>query len=222
MKRTLIQAALVLVACYAHGQGTLQFDQQVNPTTPPGGFGNIQPGPTGQSFIPTLSSVGFVQFYLGDPTQVQAPTLYVNLWSGSIGGGTLLGQSDPITLSTTFFGTTTFLFSTPISVTPGTTYYFQPVIQSGDSEQIGVTPGSDYLNGMAYLSGTPQPGGDLWFREGIAVPEPSSLSLAILGFIAICPVLQNRRKSKSENLALSIHSKELCSKEKPLRFCYAR
>jgi hypothetical protein len=123
MVKIVVQIALALAVCCARGQGTLQFDQQVNPTTPPGGFGNIQPDPTGQSFVPTLSSVGFVQFYLGDPTRVQGPTLYVDLWSGSL-GGTLLGQSSPISLSTTFVGATTFFFSTAITVTPGTTYFF--------------------------------------------------------------------------------------------------
>ena len=162
---------------------------------PRGVFGNIQPDPTGQSFVPTLSSIGFVQFYLGDPTKVQGPTLYVDLWSGSLGNGTLLGQTDPVFLSTSFVGITTFFFSTPVTVTPGTTYYFQPIIQSGDSEDIGIV-GNEYPNGMAYLSGTPQPGGDLWFREGIVVvPGPSSFSLFVLGLFGICPVSRNRRNS---------------------------
>lgn len=196
MKQTLIQTVLIFVIYCARGQGTLQFDQQVSPTTPTGVYFNIQPDPTGQSFIPTLSSVGFVQFYLSDPNRNQNPTLYVDLWSGSIGSGTLLGQSAPVTLSTTFFGATTFSFQTPITVAPGTTYYFQPVIQSGDSEQIA--GGSMlYPNGTAYFQGNPSSTIDLWFREGIVVPEPSSISLAAFGFIGIYSVWRTRHKIKS-------------------------
>ena len=215
MKKVLVQIALALVACCAHGQGTFQFDQQVSPITPPGGYFNIQPGTTGQSFVPTLSSVGFVQFYLGDPTQVQAPTLYVDLWSGSL-GGTLLGQSDPITLSTTFVGAATFSFATPISVTPGITYFFQPIIQSGDSEQIG-GGFQTYPNGTAYFQGTADPNVDLWFREGSIVPEPSSFSLALLEFSQSCARARNlKRNGKIRTIA----QKEPCSEESPLPSCF--
>ena len=206
MKKTLVRIALVLAACCARGQGTLQFDQSISPTNAPGSFFNIQPDPTGQSFVPALSSVGFVQLYFEDPTQVQGPTLFVDLWSGALGSGTLLGQSGAVSLSTSFVGIMTFYFATPIAVTPGTTYYLQPVIQSGDSEQIGVVGGSSYANGMAFLSGTAQPGGDLWFREGV-VPEPSSFSLAVLGLFGICFVLRKRHNLN--------HSKESCSEERP-------
>jgi hypothetical protein len=197
MKKLIIQIILTLAAYCARGQGTLQFDQQVNPTTPPGGFGNIQPDPTGQSFVPTLSSIGFAQFYLADSSPNQlGSTLFVNVWSGSLGNGILLGQSTPVTVGSFLAGTTTFFFSNPVALTPGDTYYLQPVVQSGDSESIGIVGGQAYPNGMAYLSGAPQAGGDLWFREGTVVPEPSSLSLAVLGFIGIYPVLRKRRRLK--------------------------
>jgi hypothetical protein len=210
MKRSSILIILILATFCANGQGTLQLDQSVSPTNAPGGFANIQPDPTGQSFNPLLSSVGFVQFYLTDPTQVQGPTLFVNLWSGSLTNGTLLGQSDPVSLSTSSFGVITFFFH-PISVTPGTTYYLQPVIQSGDSEEIGVVPGANYPNGTAFFSGTAQPAVDLWFREGIVVPEPSPFSLAMVGLSAIVPVLRRR------NFNLRTHYKEPCSEEPPSR-----
>lgn len=192
MKQTLILTTFILAASFARGQGTFQVDQSVSLTNAPGGLVNIQPDPTGESFIPALSSVGFVQFYLGDPIRVQGPTMFVDLWSGSLGNGTLLGQSSPISLSTTFVGIATFSFANPVAVTPGTTYYLQPVIQSGDSESIGEVPGTFYPNGTAFLSGTAEPA-DLWFREGIIVPEPSSVSFALLGFAAIYPVLRRRR-----------------------------
>src|SRR5215469_3322572 len=98
MKKLIIQTILVLAAFCADGQGTRQFDQQVDPTTPPGVFFNIKPDPTGESFIPGLSSVGFAQFYFTDVANFNeiGSTVYVNLWSGSIGTGTLLGTSTSV------------------------------------------------------------------------------------------------------------------------------
>ncbi|MGH7950379.1 MAG: PEP-CTERM sorting domain-containing protein [Limisphaerales bacterium] len=196
MKKRLIQIAIMLAACCAYGQGTLVYDQQVSNTNAPGGYGNIQPDPSGQSFVPSLSSVGFVQFYLsdGNPDQLGA-TLYVNLWSGSLAGGTLLGQTAPVSLSGSFFGVTTFLFSAPVTVSPGTTYYFQPIVQSGDSEQIGVLPGSAYTSGTAFFQGNAQPNTDLWFGEGIVVPEPSSAALILIGMTAF--YFRNRKTQQS-------------------------
>ena len=200
MKKHFIQIALALVACCAHGQGTLQFDQQVNPTSVPGTFNNIVPGPTGQSFVPSLNSIGFVQLYFNDDQfNGIGATIDVNLWSGAIGTGTLLGTSSSVLLPDAFSGSATFLFSTPLSVTSGTSYFLQPVIESGDNFVVGIVSGPSYPNGTAFFNGTAASTVDLWFREGIVGPEPSSFSLAVLGLIGIYPVWQNRSKSKSVN-----------------------
>ena len=195
MKKLIIKAMLVLAAYCARGQGTLQFDQQVSPTTAPGAYFNIQPDPTGESFVPTLSSVGFAEFYFSDPNNFNGTgaTISVNLWSGSIGTGTLLGTTASVSMPDVFTGQSTFFFSTPVTVNPGTTYYLQPVIQSGDSFQIGVGF-QTYANGTAYFQGNPDSSADLWFREGMVVPEPSPVSFAAIGFISLCAVLRRRRK----------------------------
>ena len=106
-----IQLALILVACCGvRGQGFV-YDQQVNNISPPGGYLNIQPDPSGQSFVPTLSSVGFIQLYLTDASPSHAgATMYVNLWSGSLTGGTLIGQTASISLPGVFLGSANFLF----------------------------------------------------------------------------------------------------------------
>ena len=217
MKKTLAQIALALIVCSTRGQGTLQYDQQVNPTTPPGGFNNIVPGPTGQSFIPSLNSVGFVQLYLNDDQfNGIGATVDVNLWSGAIGTGTLLGTSSSILMSDAFSGSATFLFSTPLSVTSGTTYYLQPVIESGDNFVVGIVSGPSYPNGTAFFNGTAANTVDLWFREGIVVPEPSSFSLAVLGLIGIYPILRSRRNLKSVKETSNSRSKEPCLEEQSL------
>ncbi len=38
-----------------------------------------------------------------------------------------------------------------------------------------------YPGGSAYFNGQPQPASDLWFREGIVVPETSGLALLLAG-----------------------------------------
>jgi hypothetical protein len=82
------------------------------------------------------------------------------------------------------FGICEFSISTPSAVTPGTTYYLQPVIQSGDSFEVGVVSASSYANGTAFFHGVAV-GSNLWFREGIVVPEPSVVLLGLTGTVAL-------------------------------------
>ena len=75
-----------------------------------------------------------------------------------------------------------FFFSTPVPVTPGNTYYFQPVVQSGDLWGITAYNAYNYPNGTAFSLGATVPFFDVWFREGIYnVPEPSATILVLLG-----------------------------------------
>jgi len=146
--------------------------------------------PIGQSFVPNLSSIGFIRFYLDDQTaNGVGATVVLNLWSGSIGSGTLLASTDPIFIPHGFFDYSNFFFSTPVILTPSSTYYLQAFIQSGDNDnnmRTGELPGSAYPNGTAFISSVASPGIDLWFREGVVVPEPSTALLALFGIAGLC------------------------------------
>jgi hypothetical protein len=111
------------------------------------------------------------------------------VWSGSISNGTLLSSTDPIFIPDGAFELiTNFTFLTPVSVTPGTTYYLQPYLQSGDSRMTVIdSQNFNYPGGTAYFAGAPDPNNsDLWFREGIiAVPEPSSAVIILLGTVGL-------------------------------------
>lgn len=193
MKKLIIQTVLVLAACYAHGQGTLQFDQQ-SATSPLSSFGNdffdIQTEPLTQSFVPTLSTISFVQFEFWDiPNNGNnGATVYVNLWTGSpnINSATLLGSTASVYMPNGFMnnnlglaGLSAFYFSDPITLTLGQTYYLQPVVLSGDDPWDIMVLGDVYPDGRLYGNGSFfQPGADFWFREGIvSVPEPTVLAL---------------------------------------------
>jgi hypothetical protein len=183
----LLLIALSLALSVA-GQGTFIYDQQSADETAGGGAGvGIQAyQPTGQSFTPAITTVGFIRLQLADANygNGSGATVYVNLRSNSI-TGPIMGSTDPVFMPDGFGigngnrGYTNFFFSTAVSVIPGTTYYFQPVVQSGnDLVIIGYNYG--YSGGTAFFQGVANPNSDLWFREGIyVVPEPSSLSLVI-------------------------------------------
>jgi len=201
MKRHLIQIALTLTAALcAHGLGTILYDQQsvTNEMVPAGIETPIQTQqPFGQSFVPRLPTVGVIRLYLSDqsPGGVGA-TIDINLWSGSIGNGTLISSTEPVFVAHGFVGYTNFLFSAQVPVSAGSTYYFQPFVQSGDNDngmRAGETGRFNYPAGAAIISGSPSSGFDLLFREGIEVPEPSSVSLAILELIGLFAALRRGR-----------------------------
>ncbi len=192
-----LQTALILSALAARGQGTMIYDQQsaANRDLGVGGATIQQIQPMGQSFTPALSSVGFVQFEFTDPNPGNGlgATVYVNLLADSI-TGTVLDSTAPVSMPDgVFAAVTSFFFATPVAVTPGTTYYLQPVVQSGDQWDV-VVGNYGYPGGVFYGLGAPDPDGyDLWFREGYVVPEPPSGLLVLLGVAGILAARRVRR-----------------------------
>lgn len=149
MKFLSISVAVLMASCCARGQGAFQYDQQSATNEPaPASFAvEIQSNqPFGQSFVPSLSSVGFVRLYVEDSTFTggSGAAIYLNLLANSI-TGPVLSASSVVTLPGNFLGYTNFIFSTPVSVIPGTTYYFQPVVSSVDHWRTGVVPGFNYV-----------------------------------------------------------------------------
>jgi hypothetical protein len=186
---------ILLTAMELNGQGSYVYDQQSATESTGGGspiiFQSNQP--YGQSFTPTLSSVGFIRLATADASlNSMGVTLVVNLRDVSI-NGTILGTSDPVSMPDGFAGYANFFFSTPVSTTPGTQYYFQPSLVTGDASwTIRSYNGYGYSGGTAYANDVVSPGFDLWFREGIIVPEPSSGALLMLG---LCAIAARRRWS---------------------------
>lgn len=177
-----LSALICLTSTLAFSQGSLVFDQQsATGGLATGGASIVGLQPLGQSFTPSLSGVGFVQFQFADLVGGLGATVYVNLREQSITGN-ILATTSPVLLSNGFRGTAVFYFATNVSVIPGTVYYFQPTLQSGGD--VGVLGAVyDYRGGTLYTEGlaTTTPGLDFWFREGIVAPESSTLCLGFLG-----------------------------------------
>lgn len=183
--KTKLLTAISFLPLFCLAQGTMVFDQTSAPENANGEFANaIQSNQIiGQSFTPSLNGVGFIRLFTGDSSvNGVGATLYVNIRSGSI-SGSVIATSTPVFLPDGFLGRTNFFFATEVPVTPGTTYYFQPVVQSGDTWQIISDIGQNfsYPGGVAYFHGNPSASEDLWFREGVVVPEPSVAALVFLG-----------------------------------------
>lgn len=189
MKTILTFTIFIAVMNIAVGQGTLVYDQQ---STIDGIATHGNPiqalQPMGQSFTPSLSTVGFIQLRLSDGVNNngQGAFIYVNLLENSITGNVVAATS-PIFLPNGFFGTTNFIFLSNIPVNSGISYYFQPIFQSGDVSFLTYSDQFGYVGGTAFFAGQPDPAGkDFWFREGIVVtPEPSCLALLLGGVLAV-------------------------------------
>ena len=180
---------LLIAASAALAQGTFQYDQEsLNHPLGANVLYNLQSNePIGQSFTPLLSSVGFVQFepFDGHPNNGLGATLYVNLRSNSM-SGPILNSTDPVFVPDNFGDVTNFLFSTPVAVVPGTTYFFEVVAQSGDLWRLNALQNL-YPGGTMFSQGIALAQTDLWFREGVIVPEPSAgLISFVIGATWIC------------------------------------
>ena len=138
----------------------------------------------------------FVRLYVGDYIFPNGPgaQIYVNLLSGSI-TGSVMGTSSTIFMPGSFSGYTNFVFPGSVALTPGTTYYLEPVALSGNPNT-QILASFAYPNGTLYSSGTAQ-NAQLWFREGIAVPEPSALAFALVALTAA--VASKGRRLKEEH-----------------------
>jgi hypothetical protein len=149
--------------------------------------------PLGQSFMPTLSLVGFVRFYISGGA-FGGGTFVVNLRSDSI-TGTVLASTATVTLPAASGGFINFYFEDPVPVTPGISYYLQPVSLAGGGWGINAANFYNYAGGNAFYQGAELSNADLWFREGIVVPEPSATVLVLIGSGMLLYVRRSRSRS---------------------------
>jgi len=197
--KSMFQLLSALLPIYAGAQGTFVYDQQSSDEPNGGSSANViqDAQPTGQSFTPSLNGIGFVRLNVFDENRNNGlgATIYVNLRSGSI-TGPIVDSTAPVTLPDNFglplnTGFVTFRFSAEVPLQPGTKYFLQPVVQAGDSW--GIFAGTfGYDRGELYAFGSSSPTTDYWFREGVIVPEPSTIEL-----VALCMGIYACRKVRT-------------------------
>ena len=199
-----IAAISILQVLSAAGQGTFLYDQQSSDERRIGEqYLDINTAqPMGQSFTPSFNSVGFVRLYLSDPTFEGVSSIaVVNLRSGSV-TGPILASTEPVLVPESTSGPLDFFFRQPASVTPGVTYYFQPVVnQTGGFFGANLDGNFFYAGGTAFYRGAASSGNDLWFREGIVIPEPSALLLVWIGGLGCFFARRQIRKTRRESRA---------------------
>jgi hypothetical protein len=67
-----------------------------------------------------------------------------------------------------------FYFSDNIAITANLPYYFQPLVLGGGELDFHMKDLGTYGRGDLFLNGgSANPLADLWFREGVVVPEPA-------------------------------------------------
>ena len=189
--------ALRLAVSSVPAQGTLFVDQAsgtldeiVTTSTSIPDFGSVA-----QSFTPALQSVGFIQLqeFVSASSPGHAATLVINLRQGSV-NGPIISSTDPVILVNLGTMNGTFYFPQNIPVTAGQLYFFEPVVQSSGTVDVAFKSPSSYDRGDLFGNGLPSGGiSDLWFREGIVVPEPSVLILAMIGGLFFFFSWRNRR-----------------------------
>lgn len=153
-----------------------------------------------QSFVPEESSLDFVYLTLTDPsTATNGSSALVKILEGSLNGD-ILGVSETLFFEDCFnfeggpncgiaggFPVEArFDFTESVLLSPGTTYVIQIDHVSGDGLGVGMTNADSYPPGGAWVDGSFQSVGDLWFREGLFVPEPSTWLLLGLGATMLC------------------------------------
>jgi hypothetical protein len=155
----------------------------------------------GQTFTPQLAGLDAVELRMSDSlNDATGGTFLVNIRQTDLFGaivGTSLSTALPDGFASgVFIGDIVhFEFSSSVSLAPLTVYAIELVQTAGTSFSIKGRFDDPYAGGSFLQGTTVQSESDLWFREGLHVPEPSTCVLAGTGFWALLLRARRRRKS---------------------------
>lgn len=189
-------ALLGAFGCAAAAEALPTIDQSnvaFNPTL----YLNVSSfSPIGQEFVPVLDSIDSVQLLICCRAQ---ETPYVRIREGSI-LGPILGTSSLALPSPSLL--VTFRFAAPIALVPDDVYVIEVVNDGGIESMIGVgdpipMPESVYPRGRLILDGQPDLDGlDLWFQEGLGIPEPATGVLIGIGLAVLRSTARTRPRTR--------------------------
>lgn len=150
-------------------------DQAAMPELQNTAYHMLFPG-VGQEFKPTFSRVDFIDTMLWS-SGPEFATFQMRIHEGTL-AGRVIAVSSPVDYTFSGGGAVPvrFLFPTSALVVPDQTYVFEiPPMSIYTGAPIGPTP---YDRGRAFQPDIEIPANyDLWFREGIIVPEPATWKL---------------------------------------------
>jgi hypothetical protein len=172
----------------------LVVDQATGSLEDPLVNGVILPGSFAQSFTPLLPSIDFIQVSLV-VEQTNALTFYFNLREGGP-NSPIFASTVPAVLSNRGTEKKTFYFPNSVPLILGNIYFFEPVDASKGLMNINYLSPSSYTRGDLWSNGVKDPDADLWFREGVIVPEPSALLLVNFGGLILLLVRHQRPARK--------------------------
>lgn len=187
-----VRNTLLLFGCVATATtawSAPQIDQASGPEGQTVGGQFIGINVIGQTFRPSLSALDFVQVQGGILPDNSTTRSRVLLRAGGE-SGSLIASSAPLSIDDGAVLTRTYRFEAPVSLNPGEVYYFGMDLLETDSADTRmvvsiIDHGDPYPGGDLVVNGVVNPGMDLWFREGLMVPEPSPGHLLALGALAL-------------------------------------
>jgi hypothetical protein len=166
--------------------------------------------PLGQSFRPTLTSLNFVNLL----TESGGATVKVNIRLGSL-SGPILGTSQPTIIPHSDSpSVSSFRFSTPVKLIVGDLYVIEPFVVCGDT-LISSTDTNNYVGGNQILGGVAKTENDLWFQEGISVPEHRGWFLLGSGLTGLLAIIYFKNRSILHRLGR--HERRLPRTPRPSR-----
>lgn len=136
---------------------------QINDSTIQGGQSIQSFSPIGQEFIPSLDCLEVLQLHIQNESGYSE--FMVNIYPDSITGH-VLGTSNVVAVSEFYFDVLTFTFETVILL-PHNLYVMEILQTVGLNGGVSHCGSNTYPLGRQILSGVPQEGNDLWFREGV-------------------------------------------------------
>jgi hypothetical protein len=143
--------------------------------------------PVGQEFVPTLNAMDFVDAAFttregGFDTITMQVLIHESTITGPVVGASAM---DTFSASAFFGGVHRFEFPSTVPLVAGNMYVLDFVQQLPVGNFIGTDPSMAYPGGQMIRGGAPFDGFDLWFREGVMVPEPSTSLLALVGILLL-------------------------------------
>jgi hypothetical protein len=138
----------------------------------------------GQSFTPTLTSIGYAEF---DLIYTSDSTLQLELYAGLGYSGTLLGESASAAIGSTNPGVVDFDLLSTVALTPGNIYTLSLSDSTGSFGSLESTV-NPYAGGDVFLDGSEESSFDTVFTEGTSdtsTPEASSFLLLALGGLGL-------------------------------------